>query len=241
MRLQKYMAMCNVASRRMSEKIIESGRVSVNGRVICEMGFIVGEGDTVTVDGKEISPSRNRIYILLNKPCGVVTTSKDQFGRECVNDLINDVEERIYPVGRLDYDTSGIIIMTNDGDFTNKVIHPSSEIEKEYIAQVLGTPDKEKIELLKQGILLDGVKTSPAIIEPVSSNSENSTFRVIIHEGRNRQVRRMFSEIGHEVIKLERVRIGNISLGGLRKGEWRLLTEKEIKRLLNLCTRETRL
>ncbi|WP_251859544.1 pseudouridine synthase [Clostridium sp. Marseille-Q2269] len=227
-RLQKYMASCGVASRRKCEDIILEGRVEVNGFKIKELGKkVVLEKDIIKVDGKIIKPEENKIYILLNKPKGYVCTVKDEKHRKTILDLVN-VKERVYPIGRLDMDTSGIIILTNDGQIYNKIIHPKFEKIKTYKALVKGIVKKENIELFKKGIDIGDYITAPSKLEIIKTNESTSEIIIKIHEGKNRQVRRMCSTIGHPVIDLDRVSIGNISKGNLKLGQWRYLTKKEI-------------
>ena len=233
MRLQKYMAQCGVASRRASEEIIQQGRVSVNGDVIDYMGFEVEpEKDKVEVDGILIKPESKKYYIILNKPKGYVTTVNDEFDRPTVMELVGDVHARIYPVGRLDYDTAGLLIMTNDGDFANTVTHPSHTVSKAYIAQLDTMPDADSLNTLRQGVLLDGKLTAPARVEVLKPTKRGCEIKVTIHEGRNRQVRRMFEAIGSNVVSLKRISIGNITLGNLPEGKWRHLNDAERQRLM---------
>ena len=233
MRLQKYMALCGVASRRASEEIIAKGRVRVNGEVIDYMGFEVDEEyDVVEVDGVTIRPEAKKYYILLNKPKGYVTTVSDEFDRPTVMELVSDVHARIYPVGRLDYDTAGLLIMTNDGEFANVLTHPSHAVNKGYIAQVNTMPDAESLNRLRNGVLLDGKLTAPAKVEVLKTSKRGFEIKVTIHEGRNRQVRRMFEAIGAEVISLKRISVGNVTLGNLPEGKWRHLNDAERQRLM---------
>ncbi|EJO5348798.1 rRNA pseudouridine synthase [Clostridium botulinum] len=233
-RLQKYMAACGVASRRKCEDIILQERVQVNENKIKELGtkIIVGK-DIVKVDGKVISLEKNKIYILLNKPMGYVCTVKDEKGRKTILDLVK-VKERIYPIGRLDMDTSGIIILTNDGEIYNKIIHPKFEKIKIYKAKVKGRVKKEHIDLFDKGIDIGDYITAPANLEILNISTNTSDIIIKIHEGKNRQVRRMCSAIGHPVINLDRVSIGNISKGDLKLGQWRYLTKKEIEHITNI-------
>ncbi|APQ78302.1 rRNA pseudouridine synthase [Clostridium botulinum] len=227
-RLQKYMASCGVASRRKCEDIILEGRVEVNGIKIKELGTkIISGKDIIKVDGNIIEPEENKIYILLNKPKGYVCTAKDEKGRKTILDLVK-VKERIYPIGRLDMDTSGIIILTNDGEIYNKIIHPKFEKIKTYKAKVKGTIEKDHIELFKKGIDIGDYLTAPATLEILKINKDTSEIIIKIHEGKNRQVRRMCKSIGHAVIDLDRISIGNITKSDLKLGEWRYLTNKEI-------------
>ena len=193
MRLQKYLAICGVASRRKAEEIIASGRVCVNGNKITEMGFTVDEEkDTVTLDGEKVRPEERKRYIILNKPKGYITSMSDQFDRPDINALIADVKERVFPIGRLDYDTEGLLILTNDGDFANAVAHPKKSIDKVYIAKIKGTFNEEIADKLRGGVMVDGKLTSPAKVEIFKNEGNVSEVRVAIHEGRNRQVRKMF-------------------------------------------------
>jgi 23S rRNA pseudouridine2605 synthase len=232
-RLQKYIARCGVTSRRKAEELIFQGRVKVNGEVVINIITINPERDRVEVDDKLIMPNENKIYIMLNKPTGIITSAKDQFGRKTVLDIIN-VKERVYPVGRLDYDTSGLLILTNDGDFAYKMTHPSHEVEKVYVAEVLGTPTEEEMNAFRNGLHIEDYVTSPAEIRILSKKSKTSIVEIKIHEGRNRQVRKMCDKIDHPVIKLKRIRIGKLSLGDLKIGEWRHLTSEEVRYLKEL-------
>ncbi len=230
-RLQKYLAESGVASRRKSEEIIKMGAVSVNGRIVTEMGFKVSENDIVEVDGKRVYTEENKVYIMLNKPTGYVTTVKDQFLRPGVLDLVKDVKERIYPVGRLDYDTSGLILLTNDGDFTYRLTHPKHELDKVYVAEIKGVPNSEELRIFRSGVKIEDYVTSPAKIKILNMSKERSTVEITIHEGRNRQVRKMCEFIGHPVISLKRVAVGSLKLDGLIEGGWRYLSGSEIKSL----------
>ncbi|MGI6084491.1 MAG: pseudouridine synthase [Acetivibrionales bacterium] len=228
-RLQKYIAQCGVASRRHAEELIRAGRVKVNGEIISEMGFRVSDKDRIEVDGKLIKKEKELIYIMLNKPAGYVSTVSDPEGRKTVLDLIDGVKERIYPVGRLDYDTTGLLILTNDGDFAFRNTHPSQETRKTYIAKVLGTPSEKELQALRDGIMLDGKLTSPAQVEVMEIKQKSMVLRIIIHEGRNRQVKRMCEAVGHPVLRLKRTAIGRLTLGDLKPGEWRYLSDKEAR------------
>lgn len=228
MRLQKYLALSGVASRRKAEELIISGKVSVNGKKVTELGTKVFGDEVVEVDGKKVSLEEQKVYIMLNKPAGYVTTVKDQFGRPAVLDLVKDVRERVYPVGRLDYDTSGLLLLTNDGEFAYKLTHPKHEVNKVYIAEVSGIPDETDIAAFKKGISIGGYITSPAELNILQKNGKNSTVKITIHEGKNRQVRKMCEAVGHPVLKLKRVAIGNLMLGELPEGKWRSLSTQEI-------------
>ena len=230
------MADCGVASRRKSEELILAGEVTVNGVTVRELGTKIDpQKDVVAYRGKAVKPQKKKIYILLNKPEGYVTTARDQFNRPTVIDLIKkDVKERVVPVGRLDYDTSGLLILTNDGDVVYKLTHPKNEVEKVYEAKLFGVPDSDTINLFKRGITIDGRKTRPAKLELLRGDGRFSYCRITIHEGRNRQVRKMCQAARHPVASLRRVAEGNIELGDLKKGSWRYLTDKEIRYLREL-------
>ncbi|MCD7905934.1 MAG: rRNA pseudouridine synthase [Clostridiales bacterium] len=225
-RLQKYIAACGVCSRRKAEEYIAEGRVSVNGRVVTEMGFKVGEDDVVKYMGRVILPEEKKVYLIINKPEGCVTTVSDDRGRKTVMDCIKGIRERVYPVGRLDYNTSGLLILTNDGEAANRLSHPKHNIDKVYVAAVQRVPEPAEIFFFENGIYLDGRKTAPAKLEVIGE--EPPTLKITIHEGRNRQVRRMLEEIDNRAVSLKRISIGKISLGNLKKGKFREMTEEEI-------------
>ena len=235
MRLQKFMAQCGVGSRRKCEELIRQGRVYVNGAKVTEMGTLVDpDKDEVTLDQKKLRQQNNKIYILLNKPRGIITTAHDPFGRKTVLEHLNWKGDRIYPVGRLDYDTEGLLILTNDGEFAFEMMHPKHRVEKEYYCVVKGFPKPEDVSRLRNGIDIGGFVTSPAEVTLVRKNTDTSVFRVVIKEGKNRQVRRMFEAINHPVVFLRRERIGNLRLGSLRPGEWRYLSNNEVNHLKQL-------
>ncbi|MDY4081538.1 MAG: pseudouridine synthase [Candidatus Metalachnospira sp.] len=234
-RLQKYMADCGVASRRRSEELIKEGLVSVNGIVVTELGVKIDPvKDKVAYKGKVLSLEKKKVYIMLNKPEGYVTTARDQFKRPTVMDLIKDVKERVVPAGRLDYDTSGLLLLTNDGDVVYKLTHPKNEINKVYEAKLFGVPDSNTINLFRNGITIDGRKTRPAKIELIKVDGRFSWCNITIHEGRNRQVRKMCQAARHPVASLRRVAEGELCLGDLKKGCWRYLTDKEVHYLKEL-------
>ena len=232
MRLQKYMALCGVASRRAAEEMITAGKVCVNGKTITELGTKINpESDKVSVDGRDINLPEKKVYIMLNKPRGYVTTAKDNFSRKTVLDLVPESLGRIFPVGRLDYDSEGLLLLTNDGELTFHLTHPSHEITKGYLAQVEGIPDENAINTLRNGVLIDGRKTMPARVFLRRQAEGKSILQITISEGRNRQVRKMCAAVGHEVLRLRRVTEGPLNLGDLKSGEWRYLTEKEVAQL----------
>jgi len=233
MRLQKYMASCGVASRRASETMIAAGRVTVDGEVVTAMGVQVEPGQIVRVDGKKITPEVEKHYILYHKPAGEVTTASDPEGRATVLDKFKDYPVRLYPVGRLDYDSEGLLLLTNDGDLTEHLLHPSKEVEKTYLARVRGTVTDDEVKRLIRGVMIDGRLTSRARVRVIRTDIGYTDMLITIHEGRNRQVRKMVEAVGHEVMMLRRVRFGPLSLGELRRGMWRELTQEEIHALKN--------
>ena len=233
-RLRKYIAMSGVASRRAAEELISNGRVKVNDIKITELGTKVEIGaDIVKVDNEIVSPEVKKYYIMLNKPVGYVSTVSDQFERPTVLDLIGEeIKSRIFPVGRLDYDTSGLLLLTNDGDFTYKVTHPKFNMNKTYIATIKGGITPKGLAQLRAGVVIDdGFKTSPAEVEMLSCEKGYTVIKITIHEGKNRQVRKMFEAVGCKVTELERVNIGIVELGNLPLGRWRHLTSHEISYL----------
>ena len=238
-RLQKILSQAGIASRRAAEKLIDEGRVTVNGRTVREMGIKADPAaDDIRVDGRRVkTPERHR-YILLHKPAGYVTTRSDPQRRRTVVDLLG-IREYVYPVGRLDYDTEGLLLLTNDGDLAAKLTHPRHGVERTYEAKVAGMPDAEAIERLRSGIPLDGRRTLPAdvvLLNP-SRGDRDGVLRITIREGRNRQVRRMCEAVGHPVNKLTRTRIGPLSDRRLKPGDWRDLTEAEVRTLKALASR----
>jgi pseudouridine synthase len=232
MRLQKYLANAGVASRRAAEKIISEGRVLVNGEIIREMGVQVDEEfDIIEVDGVRVKNDEKKYYIMLNKPVGFVTTVSDDKGRPTVMELVSDISARIYPVGRLDYDTEGLLLLTNDGDLTFKITHPKHDIAKTYVAEVTGNITMDTILQLRRGVVIDGQKTSPAEVEVVGATQYGTKVEITIHEGRNRQVRKMFEALGCIVKKLKRTKEAGLTLGHLPIGKWRKLSESEVNML----------
>lgn len=236
-RLQKYLAECGIASRRKCEEYILQGLVKVNGQVVLELGTkIQPNKDKIIFKGNLVKPQEQKIYILLNKPIGYVTTAKDQFKRDTVLDLVKEIKPRIVPVGRLDMYTSGALILTNDGEFVNKVTHPSHEVEKTYFVTVHGMVTKEEIEKLKNGLIInENYKTKPAKAKIMKIDNEKniSKIEITIKEGKNRQVRKMCEKIGKKVIALHRTQIGNIDVKNLKIGTWRYLNKEEIMELVN--------
>ncbi len=226
-RLQKFLADAGVASRRKCEELIAGGVVEVNGITVTEPGTKVDGSEDIRVNGTSITQDSKKVYILLNKPVGYISSARDQFSRKTVVDLV-DIKERIYPVGRLDYDTSGLIILTNDGEFANILMHPRHEIEKIYRASIKGTLDENEIKMLEMGLDIGEYITAPAKVRIIKADKRESVVELTIHEGKNRQVRRMFEAAGHAVMHLKRTAIGRVSIGGLEEGKWRYLSKKEV-------------
>ncbi|HIT86346.1 MAG TPA: rRNA pseudouridine synthase [Candidatus Coprocola pullicola] len=234
-RLQKFLSEAGIASRRKAEILIMAGKVEVNGKIVTELGTKIDtEKDVVYYNHKKVEKKQKLIYIMLHKPEGYVTTVKDQFQRPTVLDLLKTVKERVYPVGRLDYDTSGLLLLTNDGALTYRLTHPKHNIEKTYEAKLFGTPSEADILQFRKGVLIDGKKTQPAKLEILEKGEKYCTVRIIIQEGRNRQVRKMCQAIKHPVAQLKRVGTGTLYLKNLEKGKYRYLTEKEIQYLKKL-------
>lgn len=231
MRLNKYIAQAGIASRRKADELIQNGNVKVNGLTVREMGVQVTEGDVVDVNGKLIEPCEKHVYVMLNKPKGYVTTMNDDKGRLTVADLVGDVDARLFPVGRLDYNTTGLLLMTNDGELTQKLTHPKHEVTKTYRAVVQGVLSREKLAHLRRGVDIGGFVTSKARVEIVKENPRNTVVEIEIHEGKNRQVRKMFAAVGNKVIDLTRIAVGEVRLGRLMEGHYRKLKPEEIKYL----------
>lgn len=230
-RLQKHLSECGIASRRKAEELIEQGKVKINGHIACLGAKVDPKRDKVTVRGKAVVPVNEKIYIMLNKPRGYITTMRDELGRKNVSELTADAGARLFPVGRLDRDSEGLLIMTNDGDFANKLTHPSSHVNKTYRVTVRGNADEEQILKMKEGILLDGKKTLPCDCFVAERKADRTVLIFIIHEGRNRQIRRMCEAVGLEVMRLKRTEIAGVKLGMLPQGKWRPLNEREMRRL----------
>lgn len=234
-RLQKVIAQSGYCSRRKAEELIKNSKVKVNGKIITELGTKVNSSDQIFIDNKLLS-QEEKLYFLLNKPRGVISSSNDEKNRKTVVDII-ETDKRIYPIGRLDYDTTGILLLTNDGDFANEMMHPSNEIDKVYIAKVNGILKGKEINQLKYGVVVDGKKTSPAKVKLRKIDKKNNTciVELIIHEGRNHQVKKMIEAVGFEVLKLKREKFGFLTLKGLNSGEYRSLSRKEISKLHDLA------
>ncbi len=240
-RLQKIIAQSGYCSRRKAEQLINDGHVKVNGQIVTTMGIKASYEDEISIDDNILNIKEDKVYYLLNKPRGIITSTTDDKKRKTVVDLI-DEEKRIYPVGRLDYDTTGALILTNDGSLTNLLIHPKNNIEKVYIAKIKGLPTKEDIKKLCNGVIIDGIKTSKAKakIRKLDKKNNVSIIELIIHEGKNHQVKKMFEAIGYEVIKLRRERFAFLDVKNLKSGEYRKLSIKEVKQLYSLVNKEKR-
>ena len=233
-RLQKLIAASGYTSRRKAEQLILEGKVSVNGEVIKQLGVKAEPSDVIIVEGLRLL-KENKKYYLFYKPEKVITSMSDEKDRVCVKDFFEAVNERVVPVGRLDYDTSGALIMSNDGEFINLITHAKHKIKKTYVAKINGKLEEQHLKILRSGVRIDNYKTSPAEVNIVKNKNKsgNTLVRLTIHEGKNRQVRRMFEALGYEVMKLKRESIEDLTLDGLRKGEYRILTIHEVKRLIN--------
>lgn len=238
-RLQKIISEMGIASRRRAEEMIIEGRVTVNGRVVAIGTKADPAKDHIKVDGKLMTGAEKKIYLLFNKPRGVVTSLSDPQGRPTVKNYLKGIKQRVYPVGRLDYDSEGLLLLTNDGEFTHAVLHPSKKVPKTYHVKIKGIILPAEIEKLRNGISLDGVLTAPAKIRTVKKTEHNSWIEMTIYEGRKRQIRRMFQRIGHSVIRLIRIKINGVALGSLPPGAYRYLRPEEKKKILKeLCRGE---
>ncbi|MFB4322169.1 MULTISPECIES: pseudouridine synthase [Paenibacillus] len=236
-RLQKIMAQAGVASRRKCEELILEGKVQVNGETVTELGTKADPAqDIITVSGKPIK-NEKKVYVMLNKPKGVITSASDPEGRKIVSDYLKGIKERVYPIGRLDYDTEGLLLLTNDGEFANLLSHPKYHVPKTYLATVKGVPHGTELDKLRRGIMLEDGMTSPAEVEykDVDPDNKQSVISITIHEGRNRQVRRMFEAISHPVLRLKRISYGDLLLQNLKRGLYRHLTADEINQLLQMA------
>ncbi len=234
MRLNKYIAQAGLASRRKADELTANGNVKVNGLVVKELGYDVKEGDVVEVNGNRIDSIKQKpVYVMLNKPLGYITSSSDEKGRLTVQDLVTDVDARLFAIGRLDYNTSGMLLMTNDGDLAYKLTHPKHHIYKTYRARVSGVLSNEKIAKLRNGVDIGGFVTSKANVKVIKQTERSAIVEIQIYEGKNRQVRKMFAAVGNKVQELERVAIGQLYLGRLMVGHYRKLTRQEIEYLKN--------
>jgi len=232
MRLNKYIAEAGVCSRRKADELIAAGKVRVDGAVVCTLGAGVPEGARVEVEGRAIRPQTQKVYIALNKPKDCITTTVDERGRPTVMPLVADAGEGLFPVGRLDGATTGLLLFTNDGDFAYRLTHPRHEMEKVYHARVSGSLSQEKLEKLRKGVPIENYTTAPAGVSLLRQGERSALVEIRIHEGRNRQIRKMFAAVGCRVLELERTQIGEVRLGGLKPGHWRKLTRREIDALM---------
>lgn len=234
MRLNKYIASAGVCSRRKADELITCGNVKVNGAVVRELGTQVEEGDQVTVNGTLVELKKDKVYVVVNKPLGYITSMDDERGRATVAELVTDIPERLFPVGRLDYNTTGLLIMTNDGQLTYTLTHPKHEVWKTYVATVSGVLSDTRIAKLRKGVDIGGFVTSPAKVKVLKQMPRHAVVEIQIREGKNRQVRKMFAAVGNKVQALERTAIGDVRLGRLLSGHYRKLTKEEIKYLKSL-------
>lgn len=231
MRLNKYIAQAGTASRRKADELTLQGKVKINGAVMKEPGYDVQPGDVVEVNGQTIKQDSKKVYIMLNKPKGFITSVDDEKGRPTVMELVSDIDERLFPIGRLDYNTSGMLLMTNDGDLAFKLSHPKHHIYKTYRARVSGQVSGERLSKLRNGVDIGGFVTSKAIVNVIKQAERSTVIEIKIFEGKNRQVRKMFAAVGNKVMDLERVAIGELYLGHLKQGHYRKLNQKEIEYL----------
>ena len=228
-RLNKHLAQAGVASRREVDRMIVEGRIKVNGQVVQALGYkIDDQKDRVEVDGKRVERKEGMVYLIINKPPGFLVTMKDPLRRPTVQQLLPALKKRVFPVGRLDYDSEGLLLLTNDGELAHRLLHPRFKIQKTYLAEVKGIPALTQIARLEKGIYLDGKRTAPARFEKLRGGFKKSLFKVEIHEGRKREVRRMFEVIGHGVLHLKRIGFGGVKLGSLGLGKWRFLARREV-------------
>ncbi|MEE1186255.1 MAG: pseudouridine synthase [Acutalibacteraceae bacterium] len=236
-RLQKYLSECEVASRRKSEELIINGNVKINGRKAVLGDKIDPYKDLVTVKGKRVNRVEEKVYLMLYKPRGFINTMSDERNRKCVADLIKDVKQKVYPVGRLDKDSEGLLLLTNDGDFSNTMMHPKTHIPKTYRVTVREKVEEDKLEMLKKGVVIDGKKTAPCEIEIIQQEDNRTVLLFVLYEGRNREIRKMCESVNYTVIRLKRVAYGNLKLGMLQTGKWRYLHENEVAKLIALANK----
>lgn len=234
MRLNKYIADAGICSRRKADELIQNGNVKINGAVVKEMGYQVEEGDRVTINGRRIETAGSKVYVAVNKPLGYITSMDDDKDRATVAELVKDIPERLFPVGRLDYNTTGLLIMTNDGELTYTLTHPKHEVYKTYVAKVAGVISDTRLAKLRKGVDIGGFVTSPAKVTVLKQMPRHAVVQISIREGKNRQVRKMFAAVGNKVQELQRTAIGEIRLGRLMEGHYRKLTRQEIEYLKSL-------
>ncbi len=236
-RLQKHLSQCGIASRRKAEELIENGRVRINGRIASLGDKVDPKRDKVSVNGKNVVPVTEKVYIMLHKPRGFVTTMKDELDRKCVSDIVKNVGTKVYPVGRLDRNSEGLLIMTNDGELANALTHPSAQVNKTYRVTVKGAVTDEQIDKMASGIKLDDKVTQPCDVFVMERKEDRTVLCFVIHEGINRQIRRMCEAVKLEVIRLKRTEIAGVKLGMLKQGDWRELNDRELQRLQNVSTK----
>ncbi len=233
MRINKYLSGCGLDSRRKCEQYVTDGRVKVNGKVLTSLAYDVKDGDYVEVDGKAVSLSERKVYIMLNKPKGCVCTSSDEKGRKTVLDFVK-IKERVFPVGRLDYDTEGLLLLTNDGELAYAVTHPKNMVKKVYSVRVEGEPSDAELKRLRNGVEFNGVKYMPAKVVVLGKENNDTRLEITITEGKNHEIKNMIESLGRRVLFLKRTEVGGIRLGGLSRGEWRYLNAKEVDKLVSL-------
>lgn len=231
MRINKFLASCGIGSRRKVEEYILDNKIMVNGKIICELGYDVKETDKVSYNGKLLTLEDKKIYIMLNKPKCYITSLSDEQGRKVVTDLLKGIKERVFPVGRLDYNTEGLLLLTNDGDWANKIIHPSGEIGKTYEVKLKYNPTNKQLNDLRRGILIDGKKTLPSKVEVISFEDPYYIIHITIFEGRNREIRKMFEQLNLKIYNLKRLSIGGLHLGSLEMGKYKILTKNDINKV----------
>lgn len=229
MRINKYLATCGIGSRRGVEELIKNGDISVNGKVVTELSYDISSSDLVKYKGKTVSLVEDKVYIMLNKPKCYITSTKDEQGRKVVLDLLKGCKYKVFPVGRLDYNTQGLLLLTNDGDWANNIIHPSKHISKTYVVTTKYMLTNKQLNQVRNGIVIDGKRTLPAKIELVSKDENLFYYHITIYEGRNREIRKMFEFLGLKIYSLQRIQIGLLELGKLEEGKFRYLDKKEIK------------
>ena len=233
-RINKYLSSAGFGSRRKCEELVKEGRVKANGKTILDLGFMVQKNDQITVDGELCSAASENVYLMLHKPKGTITSMSDEFGRKTVIDILPDEYKKLKPVGRLDYDSEGLLILTNDGNLAYKLTHPSNEISKTYVVKVEGEVKESQLAVLRAGVVIDGVRLNKCKVKIIERQEKHTKLEVVINEGKNRQVRKMFDAVGFNVVFLKRTQIGDLRLGGLTRGKSRLLTIEEVLYLQSL-------
>ena len=233
MRINKYLSGCGIDSRRKCEKLVEDGRVRLNGKVITALGTDVKDGDVVELDGRRVTLTFKKVYVMLNKPKDCVCTVSDEKGRKTVLDFVK-LKERIFPVGRLDYDTEGLLLLTNDGELANKITHPKNAVKKVYSVRVEGEPSAAELKRLRNGVEYNGVKYAPAVVTVIGTENDETKLEITVTEGKNHEIKNMIESLGRRVMLLKRIAIGNLRLGGLSRGEWRFLNSRETEYIKSL-------